>query len=483
MTTEPARSRLFADVYDGPIQGRHVSWGEPVGRASYLARLRLDAFLRKKIVIVDTDIVDGAFFLDAATDSLLEELPLERIEVQLRANSFEDSIYLSFFDPKMKTLRPYFLSSMSAEQALQVQSRLKEYPSSGIQSWRRIPQVLRSIGVEAELTERYAKSWAMWCELINKRRVGVGHWDADFQFEKRIRERVAREKEAIRESLTPFGQSVMDDVLVKQDSRSEIAGIIGQAWAEIEAWDVVSQNDLRIIEAWYGSVYNNTRAANHNCACVEITYTPDTPSFTPNLVIYEQFLRKLRQNSDDIAPGTFIEMPLALADGLADPGLTSDRYASLLANSSITEPLDDWHERRDFDGLRRAAERLVRELDDIAHFEDTSRISTTVVPRMRMIADALSSRSAKALTSVISAAAGGFAFIGTKAGLWDAGRDEGAAIGAAVGAAVGVTGAAVGLGLKKLGPSLGKIAQDQKLHRIVQSIIEIEKKAQRHEQE
>jgi hypothetical protein len=176
-------------------------------------------------------------------------------------------------------------------------------------------------------------------------------------------------------------------------------------------------------------------------------------------------------------------MPRTLVDGLADPDLTSTCYASLLENPRIRAPLADWNEREDFDGLRRATERLTQRLDEVVHFKDTSRLSTKVIPSIRLIANALTPKSTSSFTKRIGVVAPGFAFFGSRAGWWDVSSEDGIAVGTAAGAAVGVTSAAVGLGLDKFGSALKNHAQDRKIQRIVQSIIDIEKKARVLEQE
>src|SRR4051812_9855381 len=88
--------RFFSDVYDCSAQVAEAPWGRLDGMRHYLARIRLDVFVYGKVIIKDSDLVDGSFFLQLAASNLLHQLPLERIEIKARSPNLDDALIGTF---------------------------------------------------------------------------------------------------------------------------------------------------------------------------------------------------------------------------------------------------------------------------------------------------------------------------------------------------------------------------------------------------
>jgi len=118
-TRHPAHH--YCDVYDSlqQVKNLHGVWGDAELNRFYLGRLRLDTLLAEKTIIKDAELLNGIFFLSAterpnATEPpLLNELPLDKIEIRTRARTLEESLLALFVRPGEPSLRGIFFSSAS----------------------------------------------------------------------------------------------------------------------------------------------------------------------------------------------------------------------------------------------------------------------------------------------------------------------------------------------------------------------------------
>jgi hypothetical protein len=117
-------ARYFGDVYDCKTQSQSYQWGDKGRKRLYLGRLRLDAFLNRCVVIKDADLIDGRFFLENMNSSMIEELPINRLQFSLRTNSFKDCLLLSFKNLKMQFLKPLILDSISESDSRAISEQL-----------------------------------------------------------------------------------------------------------------------------------------------------------------------------------------------------------------------------------------------------------------------------------------------------------------------------------------------------------------------
>lgn len=446
MPTQGPRTRLFSEAYDGVKQGEYADWkwGDNRTQASYLARLRIDSFLRQRVVIVDTDIVDDLFFLDAGVGSLLESLPLSRIEISLRADNFNDSLLAGFYDPTELKLRPFFFSSLPAEVAIPIQAALTGAKNQNIATWKRLLQVLKSIALDAEVVERYERAWAQWMQLIDQNRVCVGHWLEPFDFPTHFDRRIRGDMPRTKQKLGETGKRVFPEIWALRHTRNLLAGKIAQL-RDSEPMSA-AQTDLDRIEAWYSEGYNRTRAASHDCGCVEIT-----PSLTERLSNDDTDSDQTSKAPDK----RIIEVPTSFADSVAK--LDAPAWRALLNEREIAGPLADWHKQNRLDDLRRAVDVLVRRVDSLQPFESDSFLSSRVLPRIRVIADRgreLGKELGEDTLGVIP---------------W-VGRDMGSSLGALVGRVART-------GTRLAAPEIERVAEDRKRRRVVASIIALERKA------
>jgi len=105
-------NRLFSQAYDPGIQADRTSWGMDVTFRNVLGQLRLDTILYDRVVLVDADVFDGRFFLDASNRGLLSELPWSKIEIRMRAKTLEESFIQQLVRPGKQYLAPYLFDSI-----------------------------------------------------------------------------------------------------------------------------------------------------------------------------------------------------------------------------------------------------------------------------------------------------------------------------------------------------------------------------------
>lgn len=100
MHGEPSGSRFFTDFYDSVHQGAYPdlkgALGEILDRA-FVGRLRFDTMLSRTLCLIDTQVLDGEFFLSLGPlrlNDLLkrQDVGLMPIEVMSRANSLEGAL-------------------------------------------------------------------------------------------------------------------------------------------------------------------------------------------------------------------------------------------------------------------------------------------------------------------------------------------------------------------------------------------------------
>jgi len=221
--------------------------------------------------------------------------------------------------------------------------------------------------------------------------------------------------------------------------------------------------ELITIEDWYVAVWNDTRAAQHKCTCVEVSYRASALPFNREIDLIDRITRGLRQVMPEDFQASIVEIPSALVEGLVE--LEPDSYARLLKDPEVNVPLEDWHETQSVDHLRRATGKFVRLVDDKVHLQDTSMLSTKILPQVRLVAEKLNAKSGAGVGAGVGAAVALITkFTGGPEIELKGGAEDGGIIGGAAGLVTGNV-------LKRAIPSLQQYSQDKSWERIVQSII------------
>ena len=165
-------SRLMTDRYDYNNLLKKMDWDDLDAGLAYLALLRLDSFLFRKIVLTDAQLLHSRFFLNATSlksveCSLFDQLPFEKLEIRTRAKSIEKSLLSFVVDSSKPYLKNHLFPSIKF--ADRVQSELSKVPTSDVRTWKDIPKVLVRCGADKEDAERLDHAWAKIIEVSSKK--------------------------------------------------------------------------------------------------------------------------------------------------------------------------------------------------------------------------------------------------------------------------------------------------------------------------
>lgn len=304
-----SHQRFFSDFYDS-VQQRHYPTipGEPGDATSlYIARLRFDTLMSRTPVLIDTQLLDGAFFLDIEPAMLTTELArrgreMMPIEIRSRASKLDEALLLFVKRPGHPLLRGFTFSTIQGEnERSEARKRLESTATEKVSSWRDIPPILQSAGVPADHTEKLEAAWAHWIEAQEKGLVRVVKWQGGFDLEEALGDR---------EGLTEHLQTADAHGLVKwvYDHRADRSLVDVQLSALRATWDGDKLADLVAIESWFHRAYNLAAAWQHECENYESVYD----SLARPISLREKLLRVLLNKNTDYTismPDLALDLP------------------------------------------------------------------------------------------------------------------------------------------------------------------------------
>jgi hypothetical protein len=299
-------NRLFSQAYDAGIQAERARWGSDAAFRILLGQLRLDTILYERIVVVDADLFDGTFFLDASDRGLLSELPWSQIEIRTRSKTLEDSFIKQLVRDRKDYLAPYLFESMpvDAKIATTIAKSLGRIRSSAVTKLSDISVVLTDCGLAHQDVQRYSRSWKnllLYADDNNCHRV---MWDPAFRFEEYFTQQVGTVPFSLSQQLATIGgREVYNDVIKVRNSRNEVLSILNPL---VDTGYSDFSGDIATIRTWYQSCYKLTQAAQHACGCKEYFVYPGSRPLDQSIInMEEQGVESLRDLSHVIA-GNFL---------------------------------------------------------------------------------------------------------------------------------------------------------------------------------
>lgn len=318
-------SRIFSDDYTASGQlawslgERGPSDAKAWWREGYLGQLRLDALFNEVLVIPDTHIIDGAYFLHRGPKFLRDALsrgfetggtPQLPLEVRTRGDGLESSIanflvrYGKDGSPQPRLNGFYFktLSDSSARAQLAAAIRCRT-PDD-------LARVRRSHGgdvvdgviallhecfadmdysdIAAEWLESLANGWRRWLNEAPEVGLRTARWDRRYS----LHEATLAEPMALDRLTTELARTVFDDVmrlLAESGWRNDASPIIDEGRAAASG-DREAEAEIAAIDWWISRGRYRAIAWQHHCDCIQV----DRPTLRP-LGIIPDVLRSLEE--------------------------------------------------------------------------------------------------------------------------------------------------------------------------------------------
>jgi hypothetical protein len=337
--------RFLSDFYDS-IKQRAFPAIQNIENVSdmYLGRLRFDSLLSEIFVVVDTQLLDGDFFLTNGPKKLLKTLArredeIAPIEVKCRANSLEDALLKFFKSQGSDRLRPFSMSILREDsQRTSVMKHLAKTSSEGVNSWRDIISILRESGIPTSEIERIKEGWSHWFEAENAGQVRIQQWDGGWHLDSAL-----GSFSSFTQCLSSHkGQQLANWVWENRAYRSSIDEKINSVrskWSKDE-----ELLDTIYIQQWYNSGYNRTIASQHGCDTFESIDT--SPAV----------LRAIEEYGiEDLTTHSSLDLP---PDFLAQLGSIDNSIFHELCRTQKRH-LEKWWNEGDADALKYVADYLV----------------------------------------------------------------------------------------------------------------------------
>lgn len=347
------KERLFSDYYDS-VQQRQLRWEEPPEsdyenpKVAYQARLRFDILLSRRLVLTDTQLLDGLFFLNSDPQELWSSVARAHgqappIEVQARVLDLEESLVRFVSQPNNSNLRGFSFSAIQNPEARsEVKNILQMTSSEYIKSWHDIPPLLRSAGVSLENVDMLESGWARWIEAQKNGLVKLTTSAGPFRVDEAL------------------GDPAVLDKRLRDDDAREIAKWVyehrgDRSLVDVTLSDLISHSieeglaDLYIVENWFHQAYNRTIAWTYGCTHYESVYN----QFRRGAAIRPRVDRVLVKSDSDIEVGVAdvaLELPREFLIGIGR--MPNDLFKDLFSrNQGLFER---WWVNGDIEALRSA---------------------------------------------------------------------------------------------------------------------------------
>lgn len=383
---KPFHQRLFADDYAAGGQLSHVPdkrapltprEQDPPWRAAFLGSLRFDSILSHRLVIPDSHLLDGRFFLSARAADLRREIG------RPAQGQTEGQLHLPFlFGLRRPTLEQTVaeflrtdddehLNGFSFKSIPDTEARAQLAKSLKAHSWHELqrrlpaaggPSIADAVGaflidlLDAEgfgqaapgWIHPLAARWRSWLELEDEGAVEVEQYGwGTFDLRRSLAEDDAGEDDLS----TELGRTALATLHVQVSSDHKLRTDANEAMARLRedaAGDEAAEEDLRRVDRIYSRARYRAIAWQHDAVFVRTAGQGGRPLGTG-----ERVLERVR---DDVHPGIGlrVELPEDICQALGEMHPeTFQRY--MYENRDV---LRQWWRAGDLDDLKRATDRL-----------------------------------------------------------------------------------------------------------------------------
>lgn len=391
MTAEVKGRKMFSEAYDYSSLRENLKWDDPSGTAQYLARLRLDSLVSPTIVMTDSQFLHSTFLFNLAGSAAFDvaDLPLNRLQVMLRADSIEHTLmeFVKGKDESAKKLVHHIFPAL--DEGGELAQEVATYPRSSVRTWRDVPKILKKAYADPARVEQMERTWARVIELSRTRGPGslsTAVWRAGFDFIGNMNTKIEASGEALFHSLkTDSGTAIFEEMQQFLKYRSKFVAHIGKL--KNTSLGVEEMIDVNTIEAWYNGCYNATLAQQHGCDDVEIFDNYHCTPFDDARKLFDSIVTNACV-VEDVFGAAASKMPrVKLSKGfLASLArMDSREFQGLLATEKVQNNLGAWYAETDWDAFERVCDALVEEVDRRYSFEaDLSRINK-IAGRCRLL--------------------------------------------------------------------------------------------------
>ena len=367
MPQQKGAQRFFSDYYDSLYQRGYgpKCRDDKFERVRVLGRMRLDIMLARKLVILDTQLLDGSFLLDQRPVPLLslitrvgsDEYP--PIEVRARYPSLQDAL-VGFVvpskrdpvepkekdqvRPKDEKLKGFSFSSIeNDEQRTAAKQALEQTDATKVKSWEDIGPLLKSFGVAKDNVERMVEGWRRWIQAQEDGLLEVKKWEGRFELDEHL-----PRPGTLRQRLdTDQAKDAIDYVYETRFIRNNVDTHLTELREEHNENKKVLE-ELDGIDAWYNLGYNATVADQHNCKYIELVRDQDRKGFENSNDKHIDF-------RDGTSADLLEQIELEGVDPLYRLG-TMDGFKRLFWEENNIRNFEDWWNGRDSDALKRGLE-------------------------------------------------------------------------------------------------------------------------------
>lgn len=367
------RRRLFADDYSSTGQR---AWLEGVRgtspaywRDDYRGQLRFDSLVSAALVIPDSHIFDGLYFLSTGPQELaadlgragLREQDVPAIEVRGREETMEASLAALLRRDGRETLNGFVFKSLAVDVRHPLAAELARTPVADLDSWLNraddvpgaVAGLLRTVlhrldpAVDADsLIEPLELGWRRWMAPVAGIRVVKWPIYRDFTVVLQIDEEGSIERNLrTQQGITAF-DAVMATINAGSEHRADISLITSQA-RDQAADDLAVLDDLTLVVAWYSRLRYRALASMHDCTCALV----DRP-WLPAVGTAHALMREALRLDDP----TEVPLPDDVLTALGD--LQPGQFEALVYD--VRRELGRWWEVADVNALKVIADELAR---------------------------------------------------------------------------------------------------------------------------
>lgn len=365
MTTRPPRGvpgRVFADDYsstgqrawrDGergptlPGLASDSAVGGALWRRNYRGQLRFDSLVSRRLVVPDSHVLDGAFFLETPPETLRDELGQPRADgrasagdlplvVRMRATTFEATLRRFLVAEGSETLNGFTFKSIPdvrAQDALAEQlaitptevleERLARDERSALAVGGLLRDALKKQGFEADVDEFIGpleQGWSYWIEQQELIPSETYETDRDFHPAEALRfEPLDPKAEGLREPAAAAYDEIVELLMAGTRNRSAVTRVLREYRAQTS--DPLTLEQLHKLDQWYSRARYRAIAHQHRASYVQLWGDPEP--FGPLQRLFESRVRAASEVAADR-----IELPEDCLTGLAD--LPNAEWAAFL---------------------------------------------------------------------------------------------------------------------------------------------------------
>lgn len=315
-TTIAAHGRLFADDYSSTGQLAWVAGDRGTGPAywadDYRGQLRFDSLVTETLVIPDSHVFDGVFFLATGPRELkatlgrggLRNHEVPALEVRGREETLSDSLAALLRRPGYPTLNAFVFKAVDASVRLELAAELKRTPETeldrSLATAKDVPAGVAALletclgrldpTIDATaILGPIERGWRRWLQEANE--VDVKKWPIFKDFD--IRGQAALERSIGANMRTEAGKTALSEVqatmALGSGHRSDVSDLLAAARGATRD-DPSAVGDFELIDIWYSRLRYRALAARHGCVCALVD-RPWLPAVGPGHALLREALR------------------------------------------------------------------------------------------------------------------------------------------------------------------------------------------------